>query len=310
MSERRQQPRILEHVYGDSNRNEERMTKPGSTGTGFERFASDVYSQSGEDGVIAAILERLPELDYRAVEFGAWDGMLMSNTAALADRGWSRVLIEADRKRYDKLVKASTGNKSVVPIWAMVGWEDGGSTLDALLADTDVPPDFDVLSIDIDGNDYHVWAAVKSYRPKLVVIEFNPTIRNGIDYVQPPDPSVRRSSSITALARLGRVKGYELTATTAFNAMFVRDDLFGHMGVMDNSVDTLRPDDSWVSDVFFGFDGHAVFRGGRGLAWHGLEMPSDVRLVPRVFDGFPGDHSLVRRGMLKLWAAYKRRTSR
>ncbi len=272
----------------------------------LNHLAGDVYSQSGEDGIVAAILERLPEVDRWSVEFGAWDGSLMSNTAALGERGWTRVLIEADPRRHARLAKAHRADPSVIPICAMVGW-DGESTLDALLASTGVPVAFDLLSIDIDGNDYHVWEAVTAYRPKLVVIEYNPTIRNGVDYVQPRDPTVRRSSSITALTRLGRTKGYELAATTTFNAFFVRDDLFAHLEIDDNSVDALREDHSWVTDVFFGFDGHAVLLGDRALSWHGLPTPDDVRMVPRVFDGFPADHGFIRRQLLKLYAGRKRR---
>lgn len=276
----------------------------------YNSFARDVHSQCGEDGIIEAILDRLPEKDRWAVEFGAWDGVTLSNTAALEEAGYTRILIEADRRSYETLRRKFAPHPVTRPIHAVVGWEPP-NTLDDLLAATPIPVDFDVLSIDIDGNDYHVWAAVTSCRPKIVVIEFNPTIRNGIDYVQDPDVGIRRGCSISSLVRLGRTKDYELAAATEYNAIFVRSDLFGHLGLVDNSVDRLRTDTSWQSEIFFGFDGHALISGGRGLEWHGTELRRDIRLVPRLLDGFPGDFGIGRRGMLKLWQRYRRmRTNR
>ena len=271
----------------------------------YNSFARDVHSQCGEDGIIEAILERLPERDMWAVEFGAWDGVTLSNTAALEEVGYTRILIEGDRSRFDKLRSRFAPHPVSQPIHAVVGWQHP-HTLDDILATTSTPRDFDVLSIDIDGNDYHVWRATTSYRPKLVVIEFNPTIRNGVEFVQKPDLHARRSCSISSLVNLGKTKGYELAASTEYNAIFVRSDLFGHLGLVDNSVDVIRTDTSWQSEIFFGFDGHAIITGGRGLEWHGVDLKDDVRVVPRVFDGFPGDFGIARRGMLRLWQRYRR----
>ena len=252
-----------------------------------------------------AILARLPARDQWAVEFGAWDGQLMSNTAALADAGYRRVLIEADQRRLRALRRKYKSDPNTVPILAMVGWSESDS-LDTILETTAVPHDFDLLSIDIDGNDYHVWKAVRKYRPKVVVIEFNPTIRNGVEFVQPPDPELNQSSSITSLVGLGRSKGYELAAATEFNAVFVHEDLHPCLGIEDNSVDRLRTDKTWQAEIFFGFDGHAIIQGGRGLHWHGMAVPTDVRLVPRFFDGFPGRWSRPKRGLLRVWTYLRR----
>ena len=68
-------------------------------------FASNTYSQTGEDGVLGKILETLPERDLWCVEFGAWDGRHLSNTCNLIEnRGYSAVLIEADAKRFRDLL--------------------------------------------------------------------------------------------------------------------------------------------------------------------------------------------------------------
>ena len=61
---------------------------------------------------------------------------------------------------------------------------EGKSSLKSLLQRHEIPFDFDFLSIDIDGADYHIWKSLgKEYRPLVVCIEFNPTIPNDIGLV-------------------------------------------------------------------------------------------------------------------------------
>jgi hypothetical protein len=65
---------------------------------------SDVFSQTGEDGVISAILDCLPDDDKWCVEFGAADGKYFSNSRNLIEsRGFSAILIEADEDKFREL---------------------------------------------------------------------------------------------------------------------------------------------------------------------------------------------------------------
>jgi len=145
-------------------------------------YARDVYSQTGEDGIVAQALAMLPARNRWCVEFGAWDGKHLSNTFRLVEEDdYEVVLIEGDAEKYRRLRADYPYQDRGTFVHGLVGWteQDG---LDAILSGTAAPQDFDLLSIDIDGNDYHVWAAVKKYRPKLVLIEFNPTASNRIDF--------------------------------------------------------------------------------------------------------------------------------
>jgi len=160
------------------------------------RHARNVHSQKGEDGIIEKILEVLGTKQGWCVEFGAWDGEYLSNTYNLiANHGFSAVLIEGSAERVGVMTERFRANAKVIPVHAFVGFtpDDG---LDKILAATPIPSDFDVLSIDIDGNDYHAWKAVSRYRPKLVVIEFNPTIPSAVEFVQPADMSINQGSSL------------------------------------------------------------------------------------------------------------------
>lgn len=263
--------------------------------------ARDVHSQFGEDGILEKTLATLGARDRWCVEFGAWDGVHLSNTRHLIDsQGYRAVLIEGDAARHADLARRAARDPGTTAIHAFVGW-DGPNRLDALLARTALPRDFDLLSIDIDGNDYHVWSALADYAPKVVCIEFNPTIPVGIDFSQAADPAVQQGASLAALIRLGRAKGYELVAATFCNGLFVRRVDLPAFGLADNSEAALREDLSGVTHVFCGLDGSIHFRGHGRLLWHGLSYRGRVRPVPRFFRRYPPDSGPLRPVLYSLY---------
>src|SRR5256885_4600329 len=143
--------------------------------------------------------------------------------------------------------------------------EDG---LDSILVQSPIGREFDVLSIDIDGNDYHCWNAVQKYQPKVVIIEFNPTMPDEVEFVQPKNPQVNWSSSPLSLVKLGKRKGYELVATTGANAIFVDAKYFPLFGITDNSLHALRSTREAVSYIFHGQDGTVMIEGAKRMLWH------------------------------------------
>lgn len=196
----------------------------------LDQHASNIVSQNGEDGLLAEIFRRIGPRSRCCVEFGAWDGKHLSNTWALwHESGWSAVLIEGDRERFLQLEQSVTPFPGVRAVHAFVS-ATGPNNLDSLLAQQGIPPDgVDLLSIDIDGDDYHVWSSLAAYRPRVVVIEYNPTIPPELDLVQ------RRGeyfgASAAALTRLASEKGYGLAACTATNCIYVHRDDFPTLGL-------------------------------------------------------------------------------
>ena len=92
---------------------------------------------------------------------GAWDGRHFSNTANLIlNENCSAVLIEGDAKKFEELKKNCADRADVIPVHGFVA-----ATMkvawNSILGKTPIPRDFDFLSIDIDGNDYHAWEAVQ-----------------------------------------------------------------------------------------------------------------------------------------------------
>ena len=184
----------------------------------------DVYSQTGEDGIISKILEIIPENDKWCVELGAWDGEYLSNTKYLIkSQDYSAILIEGDKTKFRELQHNYSLHKNVITINQFVGFNKENN-LDIILSKTLIPLNFDLLTIDIDGNDYHIWDSLTKYKPKVVIIEFNQTFPTHIPFVQPANPSINHGSSILSISELGRKKGYELVSVLAFNAFFVRKE--------------------------------------------------------------------------------------
>lgn len=271
------------------------------------RHATNRYSQNGEDGIIAAVLEVIDAPVGWCVEFGAWDGKHLSNTRALVDDGFSAVFIEGSAPRFADLQAEARANPKIVALNAYVGTgpEDG---LDALLAQTPVPIDFEVLSIDIDGNDYHVWRAVRRYRPKVVVIEYNPTIPTAVEFVQRDSVDVNQGSSILSLTRLARDKGYELVCATAWNCIFVRAEYFARFEIADSSPQRLRADEKLVTWIFCGFDGRVFVRGHAELPWHGVPYREErMQPIARAFRKFPGTHGSLMRFLSRQYRSLKKR---
>lgn len=195
-------------------------------------FRRNVYSQNGEDGVIAEILRRLGAAsadDRWCVEFGAWDGKHLSNTFLLVEsEGWHAVYIEADPLRFQDLELTASHHGTVTALCSKVGGEKGsGSALDDILATTACPPNYDLLSIDIDSSDLDVWARHVDYRPSVVVIEINSEIPPGV--LQWHGSGVQ-GNSFSAAVQVGTSKGYGLVCHTG-NLIFVRDDLIERIGL-------------------------------------------------------------------------------
>jgi hypothetical protein len=205
-------------------------------------YKRQVHSQSGEDGIIEKIFEFLDIKNGWYCEFGAGDGNWISNTRKLREEGWKGVLIEGDDESFANLETNFGKHPDVSIIKSYVSCEKNES-LDDLLSNTNIPKDFDLLSIDVDGNDLWIWKSIKKYNPKVVVVEYNcdadPESSLTIKY----DPSHRfcennyYGATAGAFNKLAKEKGYKLVASTdGLNLFYCREDLASDFKEMDLSL--------------------------------------------------------------------------
>jgi len=252
----------------------------------LRKYSKNYTSQSGEDGILEKIFEILPPGSRFCVEFGAWDGKYLSNCYHLIfDKGWRGVMIEADKKKFKKLQHHYKEKPDVILVNQRVDFE--GNTLDIILQKTTAPKDIDLLSIDIDGNDYHVWESLKEYAPKVVVVEFNPMIPQDIEFVQERNMEINQGTSLLSMVNLGKTKGYELIAVTTFNAIFVKQEYYGLFEIEDNNISALFHLKYKAPSAFVLYDGTVCLSGNLYDPWRRRVInPLDLQYYPKFFRFF------------------------
>jgi hypothetical protein len=212
-------------------------------------FERRVYSQNGEDGIIAELFARIAHRRY-FVEIGVEDGRQCNAALLVRHCGWQGVMIEADDRMYDQL-RQTYESFPVSCVHSMVDRENIAPTLDRL----DVPESLDLLSIDIDGNDYYIWEALGGLRASVVVIEYNASFGREISKtIAYNGKHVWRKdryygASLPALEKLGARLGYVLLGTErrGVNAFFVRRDLLRASGFPKKSAH-----EAWRRNVLLG----------------------------------------------------------
>jgi hypothetical protein len=191
-----------------------------------------VYSQNGEDGLLLFIFSVIGTTDRRFIEFGFGDGHECNTRNLSQNFGWTGLMIDSGdialARRYlgkgVELAQATVEPENVNDLFRLNGYAG----------------EIDLLSIDIDGNDYWVWKALQVVRPRVVVIEYNASFALNpvtIPYTKDfemPHPYYN-GASLEALTRLGRRKGYSLIGcdSNGCNAFFVRDDCVGGMPLQE-----------------------------------------------------------------------------
>ena len=193
-----------------------------------------VYSQSDEDGILEEIFNRIGLTNRIFVEFGCETG-LENNTRYLLEQGWSGLWIEG----YPEYVTGVRGNFHP---WLQAGALQLGTTyvnrrnINDLISAAGIRGEIDLLSVDIDSNDYHVFEAINVINPRVVCLEHNPEFAPGESWIMPYNESYRwdphggkldYGASLTAMAELAERKGYRLVGCGLYsaNGFFVREDL-------------------------------------------------------------------------------------
>ena len=269
----------------------------------FNRFAKNVYSQFGEDGIIEEILSHLPRNKW-CVEFGAWDGIYGSNSFnIIKNHEYRSVLIEADKKRFEEL-KINLSPYNAILLNKFVNFE-GENALDKLLSKTPIPLDFDFLSIDIDGCDYYIFESLVVYRPNLICIEYNPSIPNSVQFIQEKNFEIQQGASPKALVELANSKGYELIASTYCNLFFLNSKYLENISLSAGQrLDDVRDDVNSKVYMFYGFDGTIFTNKKINLPWHDLDISHDhIQVLPAYIRKYPGVYNLPRKAVFLAFLA-------
>ena len=189
------------------------------------------YSQHDEDGMIQEIFRRIGVSNRIFIEFGVGDGT-ENNTLYLMLSGWKGLWIDGDEGN------AASINRRLAPFIqsGQLTFSHGfvkRKTINDIIKSANFSGEIDLLSIDIDGNDYWVWEAMTVVQPRALVIEYNAVFRPPLAIVADYDENFRwdgtsyYGASLKALEMLGSRLGYDVVACSlsGINAFFVRHDL-------------------------------------------------------------------------------------
>ena len=175
------------------------------------------FAQFKEDLIIIDIfLNKNIEEDRIFVEFGAWDGVHLSNCKLLADNNWHGFFIEGDFLRFQECQKNYKNNNKIKVINKFI---DKNYTLNNLIKENSINK-IDVLSIDIDGKDLTELKKLNLIRPKVIVIEFNSSIPLDIECEDTIGGEGNGSSYLSIYNYLSN-NGYELINFTPCNLIFI-----------------------------------------------------------------------------------------
>ncbi len=200
-------------------------------------------SQNGEDGIIAEIFRRIGTTTSTFVEIGAADGV-ENCTGALVDSGWGGVWVEGDPEKAEaarRLLRGSQGDSEpdAAEVVVLDSFVDRDSVVD-LLSSAGVARDFDLLVVDIDGNDAWVLERIcEVHRPRVIVVEYNAALGTSRRWVMPYDAdhhwdeTSRHGASLAALDDIAASFGYDLVGCDSLgvNAFFVQGSESEHFTI-------------------------------------------------------------------------------
>jgi hypothetical protein len=199
----------------------------------LERFGHKCYSQNDEDGILLEIFNRIGVEHSTFIEFGVGNG-LENNSLLWLVQGWRGLWIDGGaqdaqsiRARFADRIAARQLHFRQAHITA--------ESIDQEFVAAGMTGGIDLLSIDIDGNDYYVFEAIRSVSARVVVIEYNGKFPPPVRWRMPYSPhhhwdgSDWFGASLQSMDDLFAARGYGLVACniTGANAFFVRNDLLG-----------------------------------------------------------------------------------
>ena len=195
------------------------------------RYGCKIYSQTDEDGIIHEIFKRIGTTNKKFIEFGVGNG-LENNTLALLFQGWKGLWIEGSSGFCTAIREgfARTVQQGVLQV------ENAFITtnnIDQIIARHIKDSEIDLLSVDIDGNDFHVYDAIRSVSPRVIVFEYNAKMGYFIRYCMHYNEEYvwngtdNFGMSLKFLEDEMRRRDYALVGCNLFglNAFFVRCDL-------------------------------------------------------------------------------------
>jgi hypothetical protein len=258
-----QNTQVEQTILANQYRLMKKMLAPGEmpslNGVGFR-----VNSEFEEDGILLYIFSIIGTTNKCVVEICAGDGVECMAANLIINHGWRGLLFDGDKGLVEAGIRFYSQNKStfIHPPILKQAWITR-ENIDQLIAENGFKGEIDLLSLDIDGNDYYLMEAINVIRPRVVICETNNVIPGNLaltipykdDFIKGEDLHSDFSSvSLLAMTKLLNAKGYRLIGSHryGFNAIFMLNeigkDYFPEVSVESVHSDTytkLRTETAW-----------------------------------------------------------------
>ena len=195
------------------------------------------FSQNGEDGILHYVFSLIGAANRRVIEICAGDGTECNAANLIVNHGWQGLLFDGDPDNVarGKAFYGTHPNTKISPPQFVHAWITAENVND-LVSQAGFAGPVDLLSLDVDGNDYWFLKALTCVAPSVLVVEFNAACGPDRAVTMPYDPAfqldltsypARCGASLSAFTSLARTRGYRLVGvqSNGFNAFFVRNGL-------------------------------------------------------------------------------------
>ena len=192
-----------------------------------------VFSQFEEDGILLYIFATIGTTTKTYVDIGCADGVY-SNCANLAlNFGWYGLGVDGNQKNISR-AEAFYGRHPDTRLFPpkFIHAKVTRENVNSLVSEAGFTGEIDLLSIDIDGNDYHIWEGITAIQPRVVIIEThvefgfeNIVVPYDPEYSHPGKHPQYHGASVVAMNNLADRLGYRLVGANnyGFNTIYVKN---------------------------------------------------------------------------------------
>jgi hypothetical protein len=174
------------------------------------------------DYLLEEIFNRLGIEKGTFVEFGAWDGIVLSNTRFLFEKGWGGLLVEGDYAKAEELRDNYSAYPSVTTVHSFV---DAKENLIDNLFDKYLEHNIDFCSIDVDGLDLEIFQTFKVNMPKVICIEGGQVLHPFHEEVDADTASRNVQQSLSVINKVFEGRGYKLLCSYQ-DSFFVKKEYY------------------------------------------------------------------------------------
>jgi hypothetical protein len=219
--------------------------------TSLRKVGFSVFSQWDEDGILQYLVAHLPITKRTFIEFGVENYEESNTRFLLMNNHWQGMVLDACKEDIRHIQRDQIYWQ--YDLQAKCTWITR-ENINELMREANFGEDVGLLSIDIDGNDYWIWEAIHSIRPRIVVVEYNSLFglrplavpyKDDFHRTASHFSNLYYGSSLGALHCLAQKKGYCLVGSNVWghNAFFIRADIAGEFR-------DLEPRQAYVASKF------------------------------------------------------------